>query len=80
MKQSEMLDLLAGMSDDWSTHTAALLDLAVATVMVQEGLSQVAISPAEVRTVLRDYDITREVVSRLGTDFWVVNITPKVVP
>ncbi len=72
MKRNFMLDLLTTMSEDWNEQTAALLDLAIAAMLLKEGKTFTTITHQEMEAVTNNWRIEREVTS---DGHWVVTLT-----
>lgn len=74
---NDTLELLARMSDEWNQQAAALVDLAVAAVMVRAGMTVASFNADELANVLEQWTIEREITSVETGERWTLTIKPK---
>lgn len=75
--KTEMLELLARTAEDWNETTAALVDLAVGTLMRQSGVQRISFTATELRYTMERFVILRRMeITPLGPE-WTISLYPR---
>ena len=75
--KTPILDVLTQMGEDWHEQTAALVDLAVGTMLRINGTDRISITPADLSHTLELYDVKREVISTPHGPVWTIRLAAR---